>query len=296
MKVVFPEDGSETTVSRIKEGDARSVCLSRCNNDAANAFYAVRLNSQGQFKCKCLGHSLSPLIAGYEGYRSPVQDVPCPEYTDPLKTALHADTDLRAFLNESTLSLWTKLSGQDNSTDQRVNICNQDRDTDIVTLYLASAFRLSVSNIVNNFVFDEVKNYIPTFPNHTTNGPDAIYPPDQLAAFPNLEQSYWTIMSQLTTSTEPLLRTAERSPKWCWHVGYAVRGHCVETRDATSCPAGAPNANTMCNKVWKHFVEGCHRVLSLDTSVYPYRQGTGQYYSICVPTDQNAKFYELSRL
>ena len=280
-------------MSRTLEAEARAVCLDRCDNDKANSFYAVRLNSQGQFKCKCLGHSLSPLVAGYEGYRSPVQDVPCPDYTDPIKANLHTKTDLRAFLNESTVGLWTKLAGQDNSTDQRVNICNQDRDTDIVTLYLAAALSLSISNIVTNFVFDEVRNY--TFPNHTTNGPDTIYPPDQLAAFPNLEQSYWTIMAQLTTSTEPALRNTKRSPKWCWYLGYAVRDHCMETRDATSCPAGAPTGMTMCNKVWRHFVEACHRVLSLDTSASPYKL-QGYYNSICAPTDQSAKFYELSRM
>ena len=258
-------------------------------------FYAVRLISQGQFKCKCLTNALTPLVAGYEGFRSPVQDVPCPDYTDPIKTDLHADTNLRAFLNESTVGLWTKLAGQDNSTDQRVNICNLDRETDITTLYLASALGLSVTNIVTNFVFDESKNY--TFPNHTNQGPDTIYPPDQLAAFPNLEQSYWTVMAQLTTATEPGLRTAERSPKWCWYQAYAVRDHCMETRDASSCPADAPTAMAMCNKVWKHLVEGCHRVLSLDTSVSPYKL-VGSYSSICAPTQPSAgaMFYELSRL
>ena len=210
------EDSSETTVARISEAQARAVCRDRCDDNQDNMFYAVRLISQGQFKCKCLTNSLTALVAGYEGFsRSPVQDVPCPDYTDPIKTDLHADTDLRGFLNESTVGLWTKLAGQDNATDQRVNICNLERETDIITLYLASALGLSVTNIVTNFVYDGSKNY--TFPNHTTQGPDTIYPPYQLAAFPNLEQSYWTVMAQLTTATEPGLRTAERSPKWCWY-------------------------------------------------------------------------------
>ena len=282
-------------MSKKDEAEARDHCRYRCDDDKANSFYAIRLSLEGQFKCKCLDHSFSPILAGYEdgGFKSPVEDVPCPEYTDPLKESLHVDTSLKGFLNESTLGLWKKLGGQDNSTDQRLNICNLDRDTDIVTLYLARAFGLSVANIVANFIYDEGKTY--TFPNHTANGPDVIYPPDQLPAFPDLEQSYWTIMSQFTPSSEPSMRTAKRSRKWCWHVGYAVKEHCMETREATTCPADAPTKMSRCNDIWKYFVEGCHRVLSLDTSLYPYKM-SGSANKICSPTQPSSEFYELSRL
>ena len=109
-----------------------------------------------------------------------------------MKNHFQSDTNLMNFLSVSTVGLWKKFNGQDNDTQQRPNLCNPERHVDITTLYLARALDLSVSNIITNFVFDEVKTY--DFPNHTTDGPYDIYPPVNLTAFQNLEQTYWTLL------------------------------------------------------------------------------------------------------
>ena len=104
------------------------------------------------------------------------------------------------FLTQSTLSMWKKVGGQNNDTDQRKNICNPNRQIDITTVYLARALGLTVSNIVASFIFDERKDYV--FPGNASE----IFPPVNLTQFWNLEQTYWTIISQYTAASEPLMR------------------------------------------------------------------------------------------
>ena len=209
-----------------------------------------------------------------------------------MKAHFQSDTSLMNFLTESKLSLWRKVNGQANDTLQRPNLCNPDRLVDTTTLYLARALGLSVSNIITNFVFDEGKTY--TFPNHSTLGPTQIYPPSSLIGFLNLEQTYWTIISQYTTSTEPAMRTRQREEKWCWLQGKGLHDHCIATQESLPCPDTTP-AN-YCDDIWKFFVEACHRVHSLDTSQGKYRLGNSKPTYPCVPKLEGRSYYQLSRI
>ena len=270
--------------------NARNHCHNRCKSaSVVNTFSALRRYSENSFKCKCFGHSFDEVIAENNGDESPVNDILCPTATDPYKDSFEADGDLVNFLTESTLGLWTKVGGQNNDTDQRKNVCNPDRKIDLTTLYLARALGLSVSNIITNSIFDETAVYI--FPNSSTNGPDQIFPPVDLGNFPNLEQTYWTIMSQYTNATEPTMRTRQRSQKWCWIVGKGVSDHCLMSRTNVGCSS----CSTCCWNIWKNFVEACHRVHSLDTSSSPYKM-EGNAQTVCLPTKPNLQLYEVSRV
>ena len=221
------------------------------------------------------------------GDESPINDILCPSATDPYKDNFEADTDLVNFLTVSTVSLWKKVGGQNNDTEQRKNICNPDRVIDLATLYLARALGLSVSNIITNFIFDETAVYM--FPNHSTKAPNQIFPPVELGNFPNLEQTYWTIISQYTNITEPTMRQRQRSVKWCWIVGKGLADHCYMAKNTAGC------STNVCFNLWKNFVEACHRVHSLDTSNSPYRM-EGNPETVCLPTQPNLQLYEVSRV
>ena len=109
-----------------------------------------------------------------------------------------------SFLKTSTLSLKTN-EGQMNDSLQRNNICNPDRIIDIVTLYLAKSLGLNTADMKDNFVFEKTKTY--EFPDSLSTGPWEIFPPNSsLTDFPNLEQTYWSILSQYTPDTEPSIR------------------------------------------------------------------------------------------
>ena len=137
-------------------------------------------------------------------YLFPLNEVKCPEATDQYKDGFEADSALMSFLKTSTLSLLT-TDGQMNDTQQRSNICNPERIIDIVTLYLAKALGLNTADLKDNFVFEKTKTY--EFPDSLDTGPVEIFPPNSsLTDFPNLEQTYWTILSQFSPDTEPTLR------------------------------------------------------------------------------------------
>ena len=166
-----------------------------------------------------------------------------------------------SFLKTSTLSLKTN-EGQMNDSLQRSNICNPDRIIDIVTLYLARTLGLNTADIKENFVFEKTKTY--EFPDSLASGPYEIFPPNSsLTDFPDLEQTYWSILSQFSPTTEPSIR-ADKSPEWCWLVGRGLHDHCLLTSDSLNC-----SLNT-CDTIWSNFVEACHRVRSLDTSTSAY--------------------------
>ena len=145
-----------------------------------------------------------------------------------------------------------------NDTEQRSNICNPDRVIDMVTLYLAQALGLDTANIKDNFVYEKTKTYV--FPDSLYSGPAETFPPNSsLTDFPNLEQTYWTIISQYTTSSEPGLRSG-KSDEWCWLLGKGLHDHCLVTSGSMNCTTDT------CDSVWSNFIEACHRVRSIDTS------------------------------
>ena len=179
---------------------------------------------------------------------------------------------LLEFLTESTIDLPT-TTAIDNSTD--VNLCNADRVVNIATLYMASALKLNLEDVMTGFDFDASATYV--FPENTKHGPKEIFPPSGLADFPNLEQAYWTIISRYTKTTEPGLRKG-KNDMWCYHHGIGVHAHCKDTNQkVTKCAD-----NTVCNLVYSNFVEACHRILSRDTSDGFYKLN-GNENQFCLP-------------
>ena len=94
-----------------------------------------------------------------------------------------------------------------------VNICNATRVVDIVTVYMAALLGspVKVDNIVNNFVYNATTTYKYPF---QINSPFSIFPPQKLPGFLGLEQAYWTIVVQYTTSNENNLRK-DKDNYWC---------------------------------------------------------------------------------
>ena len=184
----------------------------------------------------------------------------------------NADTKLIDFLTESTLDLPT-TGAPDNDTEQRKNLCNPNRVVNLATLYSANAFGINVGNLIKNFNYDLAATYV--FPNNSKTGPKVIYPPVDLAAFPNLEQAYWTILSQFTIHTEPNIRKG-KSNMYCHHYGVGVYYHCQDTNSkVTKCTVD-------CKEIWANFLEVCHRIQSLDTSTGIY-QLPNNFNRWCLP-------------
>ena len=188
-------------------------------------------------------------------------------------------------MTTSKLGLWTR-TGQENGTE--INFCITQRQTDITTLYLAAAYDKSVSNVVSNSMYDATASH--TFPNSSTKGPTEIYPPD-MALEPGRHQTYWTFLSQLTTSTEPILRNTVWSEQWCWIVAKGLLDHCMSVSDSQTC-TGTP---VSCESIRQDFVELCHRVRSIDTSNGIYRS-VGHSNYICIPQKDGLELYEMSRV
>ena len=263
-------------------------------------YAALRRIKNNQFKCKCLKTSFDEVLGAVNGY-SPSYYINCPEGWEPFKADFDADSALVNWLTDSTLGLWKKVAGQSNDTLQRKNICNPDRKADIATLYLARSLGLSVENIISTFVFDETKTYV--FPNSSSK-PNTIYPPleyDLLYRWPSLDETYWTIMSQYTSVTEPAMRTRDRADYWCWFVGKGMYEHCLEKAGATSCPEDTIDHVTMCKENWQYFVEACHRVHSKNPAQNGYNvwlnNGNSRTTSwMCQPSKTGYKLYQLLRV
>ena len=260
-------------------GTARRSCSGRCSTK--DVFYGIRRNLDNQFKCKCFERGMADLVAEVNGGHEPVWHVYCALIIPPYKQSFRDDSALMNFLEVSTLGLKTSL-GQDDDTQQRPNVCNPDRVVNIATLYLAKLLGLSLEPIITTFTYVTTKTYV--FPNNVLN-PITIYPPQNLANFPNLEQAYWTILSYFTPLTEPQIRH-NKSPLWCWYVGRAVWDHCHETKGMK---CGAVN---ICPDVWKYFLEGCHRLRSINpVGMYEYQVNRNKYCS----GQHSLNIYEISR-
>ena len=194
----------------------------------------------------------------------------------PLKTKyieqFNKETSLMDFLTKSTIDL-PSTSSIDNHTE--VNLCNPNRIINIATLYIASALQLDVGKLMTSFDYNPSAKFV--FPNHTTDGPKEIYPPDNLADYPNLEQVYWTIISQYNTNSEPGLRQGKNNV-WCFNYGLGMYHHCQDTdKKITEC-----TDKSVCKEAWRNFVEACHRILSRDTSDGFYKSN-GQPEQRCLP-------------
>ena len=204
-----------------------------------------------------------------------------------------ADTDLLTWLKDSTLALMTTDGQVDNGKPNFCVVSDVGR-ANKATVYLASALGLDVGKLVDNFVFDtNVGNY--TFPNSNSSVVQGRPPEGSvLTSFPSLDQVYWTIISQYTRYTVHTTNYG-KSNRWCWWVGKAVYDHSMKVKSELGC------GEAWSSRLWKPFMEACHRVRHLDTSVEPYKYVAGAQYKWCLPSAYNVgaytdvTLYEVSR-
>ena len=248
-----------------------------------------------KFKCKCLDGSYKSIIASP---KTSSQDdarisINCTPVVDEYMKGLESASNLIDFLAVNKVELKNVISMDEG---EEPNICNPLRIVNIATLYLAHHLGLSVDSVRNNYAWDSSKAHV--FPNHTTQGPEQIFIPADLADFPNLEQAYWTILSQYTSYSEPYLRRG-KDRMWCVYYGIAVMDHCVKMVTQADCSL-LKKANIRrdhCRMVWRNFTEVCHRVRSLNTTAWEYKiQSTERFW--CLPKsylDSGLSLYVLYR-
>ena len=203
-----------------------------------------------------------------------------------------ADADLLSWLKDSSLALNTTEGQVDNGEPNFCVVSDVGR-ANRATIYLASALGLDVGKLVNNFVFDtNVSNY--KFPFNSSV--QQSYPPEGsvLSSFPSLDQVYWTIISQYTRLTVHTTNYG-KSSRWCWWVGSAVYSHCMKVKSQLGC------GGAWCSRLWKPFIEACHRVRHLNTAVEPYKYQAGAWDKWCLPSEYSSggytdvTLYEVSR-
>ena len=215
----------------------------------------------------------------------------CDVVSKPYEDLFTADASLNSFIKESSESLTTS-DGQLSDPSGTPNICIDDNigRINIATLYLAKALGLSVSNLINNYVYDtNVSNYV--FPNVTWQS----YPPEGsvLTDFPLLDQAYWTIISQYTRFTISTIDYG-KSTHWCWWVGFGLMEHCKKAKNEAGCSV------ILCSNIHRLFLEACHRVRSKDTNDNDYKYATNTR-KFCLPTSYftggytDLTLYEVSR-
>ena len=272
-------------MSSSSESYAQSSCSSRCSSPGTNSFSALRLVAEGKYKCKCVDLTFTSVVLENKDSGDPMTELSCPEATEEFKTAFQGDSGLTSFL-ASNLSLTTN-EGQLEDSQGRQNLCNPDRLVDIVTLYLAQALGLDTADMKTNFVYEKTKTYI--YPNSSL-GPSEIFPADSnLTTFPGLEQTYWSIISQYTASTESGLRSG-RSASWCWILGKGLHDPCLATKTSETCSLNN------CYNIWKYFLEACHRVRSLDPTLPQYRTCCNPDNPCASTSYQGVQLYQLQRM
>ena len=250
------EDGSETSVTTTSTSEATSLCDSSCS--APDTVYiGARRISDTSFKCMCLDRRLGGMVARSKYYNA-LYHYDCTDITPDDVAKFDQEPKLLEFFN-STLELLTTLA-RDNDTEQRPNLCNPKRVANLATLYLSVSLGLGLSSWISSFYYDPSHSYV--FPNNSEAGPSLIYPPVEVVGLPQLEQVYWTILSQYSSVSEPSLR-AGRGDMFCRVLGVAVHTHCVKYSTGLC-------SQDNCLQVWKYFVESCNRVRSLNPAKYPY--------------------------
>ena len=250
------EDGSETTITTSTRADVVSLCESSCSS-SDTVYTGARRVTDTEFQCKCFDQNFSPMVAKSKHYNA-LYHYDC-NNTTPHYLAKFDDEPLLLQFFNSSLDLLTTLS-RDNDTAQRQNLCNPKRIVNLATLYLSICLGLDLSSWVTSFSYDPSKSYV--FPNNSQTGPSVTFPPEDVAGLPQLEQVYWTLLSQYTGQREPSLRGG-RSELFCRVTGVAVYDHCQQSS------AGLCSQDN-CLAVWRYFVESCTRVRSLNPAVHPH--------------------------
>ncbi len=186
----------------------RSTCYWR--SPSTSALYGVRKMGTNSYNCVCLTRDIIQLAGGL--------DITFPEAGHPLTTydckldmqleTLNNNAILMDFLKNSNSELKTPFNNSDGTF---VNICNNNRTVNIITLYLAAFLGspVNIATIVNSFVYNPPYLY-PRYIYY----PVAPTPPVNVVNFPNIEQAYWTIVAQYTVYNENTLR-GDKDSNWC---------------------------------------------------------------------------------
>ena len=162
------------------------------------------------YNCVCLTRDISQIAGGLDttipGTGSPLTTHDC--NFDTQLAALNNNAVLMGFLKNSYSELKTPFN---NPNGTYVNICNNNRTVNIITLYLAAFLgsHVNIATIVNSFVYEPPY----TYPRYIYS-PVAPTPPVNVANYPNIEQAYWTIAAQYTVYNEYYLR-AGKDGNWC---------------------------------------------------------------------------------
>ena len=90
------------------------------------------------------------------------------------------------------------------------------------------------------------------------------------------------------------MRTRGVSTNWCFNVGRGMYDHCLEIKEASSCPNDTPSY--VCQDYWKYFTEACFRVHSLDPNINSRNVATRTPNYPCLAENPNYKLYELLRV
>ena len=133
---------------------------------------------------------------------------------------------------------------------------------------------LHTHNFISKYVY-KTNLTLHSFPG--THSPT--YIPDNVGGLPNLEQVFWSIMDQYTASSEASIRTASKDTMWCHYHGVGVVKHCEVSHGGSNCGG---NSGSRCLKVWKYFMEACHRVRSLNPQDNKYKVANNQPESKCM--------------
>ena len=142
---------------------------------------------------------------------------------------------------------------------------------DIATVYLARTLGLNVIELEHsNYVYNtSISSHF--FPSGA-DSPDTTYIPENVDGYPNLEQTYWTILDQYNSTSEPFMR-ANKDMMWCHHYGVGMYEHCKSATAQVGSGCGGLTESEQgehCNRFWTFFMEACHRVRSLDPNDSKY--------------------------
>ena len=180
---------AEDTTLEINVADP-NLCSNWCTapNENDRVYFGVQKTQSNFYKCKCLSRDQSIILGSINGFtESPLNAITCSDNIMKPKLALvDQNTALINFLKNSQEDLKT-TDVRDNSSV--INICNPNRTTNIITLYLSHFLGLDANSIISNFVYEPSRAY--DYPGNVTNAPTAD------ALFPNLRQAFWTIVSQV---------------------------------------------------------------------------------------------------
>ena len=221
LNIYFLSDDGGPTVSSGSISYALTLCSQQCSGGPQTlAYYGLRKQGINSYKCSCLTRDVSKIISSYDSTQSGNGDALTFRYcpTNYLSTdiaTLSSNTDLMNYLkvNKSELRTVFTNTSADLSSNM-VNICNASRVVDLVTVYMAAFLdpQVNVKSIVNNFIYDPTTPYI--YPYYYTYKSFTIYPPTNLAGFPGLEQAFWTLARQYTTSNENYV-PYNKDGYWC---------------------------------------------------------------------------------